>query len=256
MIKKKINGKWCIKMEENSDSQAKIGHLLSSETLFPEIFFNEKENISFCDCPGFLDTRGMEEKICISMNIQLAVEKALTIRCLIVVISYQELSSARGESFKNLIEILSKLFKEPSKLASSIIFIITKTSSEIDENDVRDEINSMREEIKKNLESIKDSFKLLLFKNKKEEGRLLENKSHIIQLMENQRVFTINVLDKGESRKKILKEISQIKQSINIESFNFDESDDERMKFNRYFVQKLYDYDRLMDKKKNFAYIY
>lgn len=117
--------------EVEGKEYAEIGHKMKACTFNAEIFHpinpNEKHSFAFCDFPGFNDTGTSERKIAISLNREYMINVAENIKGIIVVIPISALStSGRGKEFKELIDTITKLFKDVSQVSSSILFVITK----------------------------------------------------------------------------------------------------------------------------------
>jgi len=231
-------GDFVIVTEDDNKYYATIGHTNQSETLYPETYVNKEDEVAYCDCPGFEDNRGLEERICISINTQLAVKFAKIIKAIVVVIDYHELKAVRAEGFNKLSNTLGQLLKDPAAIIDSIFFIITKVSTRITENNINQMISKMAEEGKMKRESFTAFFKgftgQISEEKKKKEIENFEKKMKILELMQKnlQNIMLINVLDKGESKNKI---VSHIKDSRGMtpDAFDFREYDDARVLFDQ-----------------------
>jgi hypothetical protein len=90
------------------DEVTPIGHTSVSKTFMPEIF-QCPDSLMFCDCPGFLDSRGAEINIGNAVNIKAALSRALNAR-VIVLINYFSLKAERGRGVAEMLAICSHLF--------------------------------------------------------------------------------------------------------------------------------------------------
>ncbi len=250
------------KLKEEEDSRTKkkylvdlegrkyplIGHRpAESQTLYPEIF--SSGSIFFCDCPGFFDTRGQEERIAVAINMELAMKSARTAR-IAVTVKYEDLTARRGAVLTDLSKLLSKIFSRPSEAVSSIIWIITNTPKETTKEDIIDTLTNVEDgylaTLKRGLTNIENTIRNVLkgqiltaitnfgkaatgAEQFIEEARQNGRQQEIIEAMANpDNLFLINVLT-DESRNEILKSIKS-KRGIHPDQFNFD-GDDDRLKF-------------------------
>jgi len=114
---------------EHSSQVAEIGNdNYKSATLYAQCYSNNRSSAVYCDCPGFLDSRGIEEQIVVEISRELAVKMCKSVAGIIMVIDYSSIISSRGQAFKQLCTILNELFIDINKINDSIIFIITKTN--------------------------------------------------------------------------------------------------------------------------------
>ena len=52
-----------VELENPNEERAKIGHESGrAETVFPQAYGNKGDDLYLCDCPGFLENRGLEKK--------------------------------------------------------------------------------------------------------------------------------------------------------------------------------------------------
>lgn len=124
--------KWVIAEESKNGAHAVIGKsYLNSTTLIPEVFktnINDQE-IYYCDCPGFFDSNGQEQRIANSIFTELAVRSAKSIKAIMILIEESQLKGTKGALLKKLGKVLSKLFNENvgNQIGNSLCFVITKT---------------------------------------------------------------------------------------------------------------------------------
>lgn len=93
-----------------------IGHGKESQTFMPIIASDE--NLTYCDCPGFFDSRGAEVNIANLVNIKNTLQSARSVK-VIVVISHSSLQADRGKSVTDLVKIITHLFGLGEQLTES-----------------------------------------------------------------------------------------------------------------------------------------
>ena len=86
-----------------------IGHSNKSATFVPSVEHDPNLQLSWCDCPGFLDNRGAEINIANAVNIKRTIAAATSVR-IVVLLNYSSLEADRGRGVKELIKILRDLF--------------------------------------------------------------------------------------------------------------------------------------------------
>lgn len=107
---------------------SKVGDGHVSTTLFPVLAKNndERQVISYCDCPGFFDNRGDEVQISTAVATIATIQNARRIRGIMVVIDYNALSVGLGSLFKELLMTLEYLLQDPAAVMPSIQFVFSK----------------------------------------------------------------------------------------------------------------------------------
>lgn len=85
-----------------------IGHTKQSMTFMPQIA-TAQNGVTFCDCPGFLDNRGVEINIANAVNIKKAFGKAQCVK-VIILINYHTLKADRSRGLNDMIKICCDLF--------------------------------------------------------------------------------------------------------------------------------------------------
>ena len=97
----------------NEDSARKelfaIGHTNQSATLYPTC--ENVDGVDFCDCPGFLDSRGTEINLANAVNIRNALHAAASVR-VVVIINYHSMLADRGRGIHELVRVLVDLFRD------------------------------------------------------------------------------------------------------------------------------------------------
>ena len=106
-----------------------IGHDKKSKTFMPHIETTAQQ-ITYCDCPGFLDNRGAEINIANAVNIRKAFSQAKGVK-VIILINYCSLKADRGRGLTDMINICSHLFgstQNIEKYKDSILLGISQVS--------------------------------------------------------------------------------------------------------------------------------
>lgn len=214
---------------------AKIGNSSESMTIFPQIF-KSSQGITYCDCPGFLDTRTKEETICASITMEMSVKAAKAIGSILVVIDYYSIDTDRGESLKKISDILGTLLKNPQAAIGSLLFLINKTPSDISHADVVAKIFDLIRAGEKRLEAIyqtldkinlqecKGDYETQLIKSSAIELDSLLRILRVLKLMHtdaNTNLFLIDIFDNGETRSQLNENLKRIS-IIDKEQFDFD----------------------------------
>ena len=105
-----------------------IGHTKKSKTFMPQVETDRATQITYCDCPGFLDNRGAEINIANAVNIKAALTRAKTVK-VVILINYHSLRADRGRGLSDMLKICSNLFGNERNLEhyqNSIILGITQ----------------------------------------------------------------------------------------------------------------------------------
>lgn len=87
----------------------KIGHSKASQTFLPQIEKDTEDDISYMDCPGFLDNRGPEIKIANSINIKQSIANSKEVK-VVALINYESLTTDRAKGLTDLFAILKSMF--------------------------------------------------------------------------------------------------------------------------------------------------
>lgn len=216
---------------------AEMGNDSESKTFYPEVFTNGKDPLLYCDCPGFLDNRGKEEKICVSINTQMAITLARNIKSVMVVVDINSLTTDRGGSFRKLSETLGLLLKNPEEVASSILFVFTKNPKAKPAQILKKVSELIASEEKKLKEKGSYISKFIgaeedIHKTKLEQIEI-ERKLKILKLIKDNpdNIKVIDVFDAGESKSDIVQTLYKMR-SVSKSAFDFDQYDDARVKFN------------------------
>lgn len=130
---------------------APIGHSgVNSETLYAKIYDkSDSSGMTFCDCGGFMDSRGVETDIAVSLSTALTLKNARSVK-LILCVEYAQMISSRGSSLREVMNLsLGRLLKKYENHSNAIMLLVTKPYSQgelLTSADVRTELQSMAEE--------------------------------------------------------------------------------------------------------------
>ena len=104
-----------------------IGHTKKSMTFMPQIVTN-RSGVTICDCPGFLDNRGIEINVANAVNIKNAFIRARGVK-VVMLINYHSLRAERGRGLTEMIQICCDLFGTKENLIryqNSILLGVTQ----------------------------------------------------------------------------------------------------------------------------------
>ena len=172
---------------ENCNHNAKIFHESISGTLLPEIF--QYNSFNYCDCPGFDDNRCLEEKLFASFSFNRLLNQCESVKGVIITIDSNSVIDCKAKNFRELIKILSNLFKD-EKILNSCIWVFTKPK------------NHNEDTILKKLRFFLNSEKKYLLKNPQDKER--QTLVNFIEFITNnpKKIVIGNVLA-SETRQKI-----------------------------------------------------
>lgn len=168
----------------------------ADEKLYPEVK-ETKEGDVFCECPIlFSYFSSINAALCKAKSAELATLLASTIRGIIIVIDYNELFTARGDSFRNLIGHLSVLFSyNLDEIFNSLAFIITNKPDKTTCIEIK---NGIVADLKSNTEDTEIS-----------QDSRTDFIMHIISHQE--QLCVMDTQDKGENRPHLMKVLSGLK---------------------------------------------
>jgi len=86
-----------------------IGHGFVSLTACPQLYTDPDTHITYCDCPGFLDTRGPSFDIPNAFAIKAITRYARSIKGIVVLIGYHSLQADRAKGLSETIHMLTQL---------------------------------------------------------------------------------------------------------------------------------------------------
>jgi len=234
--------------QANKEEYAQIGHQIDkSQTLFPEAYLDKRKNILYCDCPGFLDNREIEEKVAISISLELAIKNSNRVRGIIVAISYSELYAAKGQAFKELYNILDEMIKHIEDFSCSIIFVITRCKPGFRVENFLSYIKELTDSNQSLLKKTFDAFvNKMAFKTKdKKSEKIMKEKERVLKILNLIQNNSNNVVIADLTSETCWRTISSIFEAnsnnfIPKESFNFS-YDSNQMIFNDFVNDHIYE---------------
>jgi hypothetical protein len=127
-----------------------IGHTKKSMTFMPKIA-QDQQGLSYCDCPGFLDNRGIEINIANAINIKNAFSRANSIK-IIMLINYYSLGADRARGLSDMIKISCDLFGSKENLIKykdSILLGVTQVplaeAQDEDEDNNQESLDNLKD---------------------------------------------------------------------------------------------------------------
>lgn len=248
--------------EEGQQVYAPIGHSFEAQTLFPEVYTNGTSSYFYCDCPGFEDNRTLEERICASISTQMAINKASSVKVM-VVIDNNSFRVDRAASFRKLSNTLSKLFSRLDHFDQQeefpFLFVINKADPWVEAAhvvaDIREIISAEDTTIATMLSRVQGRFRSL----DSERRREIQNTRTMLGFLNfmlqggESNIHVIDVFDTPHhlqsSRQEIETALSSLP-SIGKESFNFERYDDMRVKFNEVIYKIIEDSTGILKEKR------
>jgi len=100
------------------DELMPIGHTKQSKTFMPQIETDNKNGMTYMDCPGFLDNRGPEINIANAVIIKNAIKKSKSVKVM-VLINFYSLKADIGRGLAEMIKITSYLFGNTANLIAN-----------------------------------------------------------------------------------------------------------------------------------------
>lgn len=111
-----------------------IGHGLASETSIPNVWHDKETNLIYCDCPGFMDSRGPEQEIVNAFAIDQLFTTGGRIKILLT-IEESEFESVRGNGVIFRLNKLLGLVPRIEQLKQALVLVVTKGSGEFSSQD-------------------------------------------------------------------------------------------------------------------------
>jgi len=180
-------GSYLIEPDEDT-AGPRIGHGAFSVTMYPSLYTLGDQSLTFCDCPGFADTREDESTVCTSIIMQMIACNARSIKCT-AIFRDTDMQWGRGSLFTNLLSMLNSIFKTDTA-NPSVMFVANKKSSHKEE--------------RRNLERFGATIREFSQSSSQEMAFLCR----LFNLERNLRV--INVLDNGESSGELLQDLQTL----------------------------------------------
>lgn len=187
---------------------AKIGNDPgTSETFYPGIY-DSKEGYAYCDCPGFMESKGADYEACTMMSTRLAIKSANSVEGILVAINYYHLYHDRALLLKNLVTTFISLLDNPETHKNSIYFIVTKAPVDAKEQDI---INVLKMIIKSHKNLLDNST------TQAHEYTQLEKELKVLEFMLD-RIILGNIFDNGRTRNRI---VSALNRAVPIKKTKF-----------------------------------
>jgi energy-coupling factor transporter ATP-binding protein EcfA2 len=261
-LKRVHGGKAELELLQSLKSYAKMGDDAESVTTHPAAY-EGPDGFVYCDCPGFKDNRGDEQRVIVSVSTEAVVNRAKSIRAVIVVVEWGAIDSSRGEGLRDVALTLGALFNPKGQrsnssvvsnnnndlnLGKSILFVITKANmQDVDHDYCMEKVNNLLKAENKRLkeeESKLNSPPNILFEKDQSEKTIesLVQKCSILTLMQKnpQNIVLVNVFDKSETRKQILECLRSL-QCIPKGIMNFNAADTARDFFCKRITNEMID---------------
>ena len=235
-----------VKVRKGQPEYATIGQDISSETVRPQIYTSDSK-LCYCDCPGFLDTKGKEQQVANTVNIQSVVNTLNKVSGILIVIEASSLTG-RARGMLNIVKTLSELLKiskgEMSELEKSLLFVFTKSSPK-EKDKIFYKIDNCIASLNKEKASKSQGFlkKMSEFlKVTSEDSKLnqelheLDDQMRILYLIKKTNSIVIDVIDEGNSRSELLDHIKNLK-PLSKDIFQFNFTDTAHTTFNEMVTQ-------------------
>jgi len=196
----KENKKWILKLENQnlSDSIARIGFGVGSQTFLPAVYTPHGKDYSFIDNPGFKDTHGLSTEIANGFFRSMITENVKYIKFLLL-LTHSDLID-KGQQFRESIKAFSYFIgafdeeKDTKNLSESVGIIITKVDNDGDTDKamkdffkaelkkvLQDEFNKLSKNERNVFSAIIDKFQIEIFSNPKKKGPVLKYQAFAIQ---------------------------------------------------------------------------
>lgn len=103
---------------------------ITSKTIIPELMINRKSGTVYFDCPGFIDTRGIQNDLSVAYFIKKLLRFADSIKLVFVIASSSVKISGDRREFMELARYATTLIKEIEKFRDGIALVVTKVPNE------------------------------------------------------------------------------------------------------------------------------
>ena len=101
-----------------------IGHTTRAETFRPEIY--EGDRYSYCDLPGFLDTRGAAQKLENALGYKNFFDSLSRFKIILVINQNEDLLGSKAINIIETVKEISRFFPDFENMKSSIMLVVTK----------------------------------------------------------------------------------------------------------------------------------
>ena len=118
----------------------KIGQTMTAETDFPGIYYDEQNDVIYCDCPGFFDNRGEIQDIINSFAIYKLSTFASKIK-IILLTAESDILSTRAHIFNENTKMVEKLVQDQHFYENSTAMLISKSSRVNVDGELIDRLN-------------------------------------------------------------------------------------------------------------------
>ena len=102
-----------------------IGHGLGSETQLPNLFYDQPLGLLYCDCPGFMDSRGINQEVVNAFAINQLFEAQSPIK-IVLALQESEFDGARGMEAVGQLNRLMTLVPDLAQLLKALVLVVTK----------------------------------------------------------------------------------------------------------------------------------
>jgi energy-coupling factor transporter ATP-binding protein EcfA2 len=120
------------------DPVMEIGHGFESLTSFPESCSDPSTNLTYCDCPGFLDNRGVVFDITNMYAVTRMAQLSTRVKGIVIIFNYHTLESDRARGLQDTISLLHTIFGPGSSAhADSAVLLITRVPPQITLQELR-----------------------------------------------------------------------------------------------------------------------
>ena len=223
-----------VTFKDGSNRYADIGHdVAEAKTLFSKVIDQHPPgNKSFylCDTPGFDDSHiKEEERICAEMGYEVAIKSVKRVKAIVVVVPHTAITtSGRSKGFKEVVNIISKLLKDPSVVRASIFFAFTKLQdSDTEVEDIVFQIEQIEKHFVARVKDYHDHFDYDDFVCGNDYDFAYVNElSENIKLLRIIRsnpnnILLINPIGHEKDRNEIIDKFQKVRSSIAIDQFKF-----------------------------------
>ena len=116
------------------DAVMEIGHGFTSKTLLPKSYSDRSTGLTYCDCPGFDDSRGTLFDISNTYALTKLARSARSIKGVVLVMNFHSLEANRGNIAIDILSMLTKLFGSQcsNTIFNSVMILVSKVPADID----------------------------------------------------------------------------------------------------------------------------
>ncbi|MDF2939758.1 MAG: hypothetical protein K0R66_400 [Gammaproteobacteria bacterium] len=211
------DGETILKVVENKEKKsAKMGTTVESCTTYPESFSEPGSPFSYCDCPGFFDTRP-KERIITNMSIDMVAKSARKVQGIVLLLEDAALFGQKAAGFRELVATLRRLIKDLDKKtpreidqlkASMMVVYNPKGNLKRNEKHIYTRLAKLIESEQPKLDELKARLQAApseeIISAFNESASSLSMMKMIKDLIEAKRFAIMNPMDEGESREQIL----------------------------------------------------